>query len=76
MAIYSTWHVKSFFTFYGLIIQKCKEDNLRRLAGFGSCKSDESISEFINSNFITLEIIDHYPDVLNYYNPFIKYFYF
>ena len=63
------------FTFYGLIIQKCKEDNLRRLAGFGSCKSDESISEFINSNFITLELIDHYPNVLNYNNPFIKYFY-
>ena len=63
------------YTFYGLIIEKCKNDNLRKLSGFGPCKSKEEIDNYILSSVVVLEFIDHYPDVLNYKEPFIKYFY-
>ena len=63
------------YTFYGLIVEKCKDDELRTLSGFGKCKSSEEIYNYISSNAIVLEFIDHYPDVLNYEQPFTKYFY-
>ena len=63
------------FTYYGLIVERCKDDDLRTLSGFGSCKSREEIDNYISSNAIVLEFIDHYPDVLNYKEPFAKYFY-
>ena len=63
------------YTYYGIIVEKCKDDELRVLSGYGKCKSNEDIINYITSNYIALEFIDHYPDVLNYKKPFTKYFY-
>lgn len=63
------------YTFYGIIVERCKDDNLRKLAGYGQCKDKNSINELISSSIINIDILDHYPDVLNYNNPFQKYFY-
>jgi len=62
-------------TYYGIVIEKCKNDNLRRLQGLGPCKSDEIINEYIYSCAITLYIIDQYSDVINYLEPYNKYIY-
>ena len=62
-------------TFYGIIIEKCKNDNLRKLLGFNNCNNNDIIDDYIYSNGIILELIDHYSDVLNYKEPFTKYFY-
>ena len=61
--------------FYGIIIEKCKNDNLRKLLGFNNCNNNDIIDNYIYSNGIVLELIDHYSDVLNYKEPFTKYFY-
>ena len=66
-------HVNS--TFYGIIIEKCKNDNLRQLLGLNNCKNDDIIDNYIYSSGIVLKLIDHYSDVLNYKEPFKKYFY-
>ena len=63
------------YTFYGIIIEKCKNDNLRKLLGLNNCKSNDNIDNYIYSKGIVLQIIDHYSDVLNYKEPFTKYFY-
>ena len=63
------------YSFYGLIVEKCKDDDLRKLSGLGPCKSKDSINNIIKSSIINLKIIDNYPDVLNYKHPFKKYFY-
>ena len=63
------------FIFYGLIIEKCKNDVLRELSGLGPCKDSVQINDYIYSNAVVMEFIDHYPDVLNYKEPFTKYFY-
>ena len=63
------------YTFYGIIVEKCKNDNLRNLLGLKKCKNKEQIDNFIYSSGIRLQIIDHYSDVLNYKEPFAKYFY-
>ena len=62
-------------TFYGIIIEKCKNDNLRKLLGFNNCNNDDIIDNYIYSNGIVIELIDHYSDVLNYKEPFTRYFY-
>ena len=41
----------------------------------GRFKSSEEIYNYITSNAIVLKFIDHFPDVLNYKEPFSKYFY-
>ena len=66
-------HVNS--RFYGIIIEKCKNDNLRLLLGLDNCKNDDIIDNYIYSSGIVLNLIDHYSDVLNYKEPFRKYFY-
>ena len=63
------------FTFYGIIVEKCKDNNLRNLLGFEKCKNKHQIDNYIYSSGIILQIIDHYSDVLNYKEPFAKYFY-
>jgi len=63
------------YSFYSVIIEKCKDDNLRKLAGLGACKNNDTIDSIIKSSFINLKILDNYPDVLNYNHPFKKYFY-
>ena len=62
-------------TYYGITIEKCKDDNLRKLSGLGPCKSDEEINDYIYSCAITLYLVDHYSDVTNYLKPYNKYIY-
>ena len=61
--------------FYGLIMEKCRNDELRVLSGDGQCKTDDQINGIIGSSKINFYIIDNYADVLNYKNPFTKYLY-
>ena len=63
------------FTFYGVIIEKCKNDDLRTISGLQSCQNSESIDNYIFSNIIIVYLIDQFSDVLNYRNPFSKYLY-
>jgi len=48
---------------------------LKELSDGRKCKSKEEISEYIYKNSMNLKIIDNYALVVNYENPFIKYFY-
>jgi len=63
------------YSFYSLIIEKCKDDDLRKLSGLGACKNNDTIDSIIKSSIINLKILDNYPDVLNYNHPFKEYFY-
>jgi hypothetical protein len=63
------------FSFYSFAIERCKDDDLRKMAGLGSCKSKEDIDDIINWSIVHVDILDHYPDVLNYHHPFQDYFY-
>ena len=62
-------------TFYGIIIQRCDHapDSLKRNGP--ACKSEEEISNSIATLSFKYQIIDQYADMLNYTNPFTKYFY-
>ena len=62
-------------TFYGIILEKCRNDSLKVMSDGRKCKSKEEIEEYIYKNSMNLKIIDNYADVVNYENPFIKYFY-
>ena len=62
-------------TYYGIIIEKCKNDNLRTISGKASCENNEKIDNYIFSQVISIYLIDHYSDVLNYKKPFTKYLY-
>ena len=62
-------------TYYGIIMQRCdkvpefiKSQNIE-------CSSEHEITELINKISLSFEIIDHYPDILNYKTPLTKYFY-
>ena len=57
-------------TFYGIIIEKCINDSLKN-----DCHPIEKINEYLKHYSIVFQIIDHYPEMVNYKNPFIKYFY-
>ena len=61
--------------FYGLIVEKCKNDNLRTLSGLGSCNDNKVIESYVYSHVISLYLIDQFSDVLNYKRPFSKYLY-
>ena len=61
------------YTFYQIIVERCKEDNLRNLSGLGACKSNDEIENSIENYWINIKILDNYPDVLNYNHPFEKY---
>ena len=62
-------------TFYGVIVEKCKNDELRTISGLGSCKDIDEINNFVYSHLITMYLIDHYSNVLDYHKPFKKYLY-
>ena len=62
-------------TFYGIILEKCRNDTLKKLVDGKTCNPQEEIIEYIRNNSINLQMIDNYADVVNYENPFIKYFY-
>ena len=40
--------------FYGLIVEKFKNDNLRTLSGLGSCNDKETIESYVYSHVISL----------------------
>ena len=63
------------YSFYGIIVEKCKDDNLRKLTGFGPCKSSEAINDVITDSIINIDFLDYYIDVLDYDTPFKKYMY-
>ena len=62
-------------TYYGIIMEKCNKDEAHIKSGYADCKTDEEINSLINIRSINLQLIDQYADVLNYENPFKKYFY-
>ena len=62
-------------TFYGIVMEKCRNDSLRVNLENKYCRSDSEINEYIARSSITFQLIDHYADVLNYNDPFTKYFY-
>ena len=61
--------------FYGVIMEKCRNDELRTLSGAGECKTIDQINGIIGSSMINFYIVDNYADVLNYKKPFRKYLY-
>jgi hypothetical protein len=63
------------YSFYGIIVERCKDDDLRKLAGLGPCKNKDTIDGVIKSSLINIKILDNYPNVLNYDHPFESYFY-
>ena len=64
-----------YYTYYGVVVEKCKNDELRTTSGLGPCKDIDEINNYIYSHIIIMYLIDHYSDVLNYLKPFKKYFY-
>ena len=62
-------------TYYGIIMERCVEDEAHRKSGYASCKPDSVIDNLISAHSINLQLIDQYADVLNYEVPFKKYFY-
>ena len=62
-------------TFYGIIVQRCDYAPNSLMSDGHICKSEKEISESIANLSLKYQIIDHYADVLNYKNPFTKYFY-
>ena len=62
-------------TLYGIIVEKCKNDSLRTNLEKKFCKSDSEINEYMAHVTIRLQVIDHLADVLNFKEPFTKYFY-
>ena len=62
-------------TYYGIIMEKCHNDEAHDISGYSECKTDDQISSVINKHSVTLFLIDHYADALNYEVPFEKYFY-
>jgi len=62
-------------TFYGIILEKCRNDSLKFLSDGQYCNTKEHILQYIQKSSINLQLIDNYADVLNYENPFTKYFY-
>ena len=61
-------------TFYGIVMERCEQDAAATKLGV-TCKDKSYIDEYIRSSSINYLIIDHYADVLNYNEPFTKYFY-
>ena len=62
-------------TFYGIIVEKCRNDSLRIKSNEKFCKSNEQIKKYIQTRSMALQIIDQFADVLNYNEPYSKYFY-
>jgi len=62
-------------TYYGIIMEKCTEDEAHKKSGYETCKTDDEINALISIRSINLQLIDQYADVLNYETPFKKYFY-
>lgn len=55
-------------TFYGILIEKCVNDSFR-----SDCKPIEDIENYLKHFSITFQLIDFFPDMISYKNPFLKY---
>ena len=62
-------------TFYGIIVEKCRNDSMKMLSDEEYCNPPENITDYIKKSSLNLQLIDNYADVLNYDHPFTKYFY-
>ena len=62
-------------TYYGVIVEKCVDDESHKLSGYEKCKTDDEINAIIKQHSIYMQLIDQFSDILNYKNPFRKYFY-
>ena len=62
-------------TFYGIIIQRCDYAPKSLKYNGPACKSEGEISKIIGTLSLKFQIVDQYADILNYTNPFTKYFY-
>jgi len=59
-----------------MAFERCEEDTLNQILGKGShCKTDKEIKDLLSINAaISMYLIDHYIDVLNYESPSTKFF--
>ena len=62
-------------TFYGIVVEKCRNTSLKYLSDGSYCKPKEDIVNYIKKSSISFQIIDQYTDILNYTTPYRKYFY-
>ena len=62
-------------TFYGIIVEKCRNTSLKLSSDGKYCKSKEDIINYIKSRSINFQLIDQFTDILNYTTPYRKYFY-
>ena len=62
-------------TFYGIIVEKCRNTSLKFLSDGKYCKSQQEIISYIKSSSINFQLIDQFTDILNYTTPYRKYFY-
>ena len=62
-------------TYYGIILQRCDKVPDPIKAQDLECSNEDEISEYISKISLSFEIIDSYPDILNYKIPLTKYFY-
>ena len=63
-------------TYYGIIMQRCDmADQFLKDNGGPECKSSSDIDLVISDISLNFQLIDHYADILNYDEPFTKYFY-
>ena len=60
-------------SFFGIIVEKCRNATLNHLGG-KFCKSKEEIIKYIKEKSVKLQLIDQYIDILDYKNPYSKYF--
>jgi len=44
---------------YGVIIEKCRNDTLRKLSGAKICKTPEYIEEYVYSSYVRFMLIDN-----------------
>ena len=62
-------------TFYGIIVEKCRNTTLKLLSDGKYCKPKEEIIKYIKARSVNFLLIDQFTDILNYTTPYRKYFY-
>ena len=62
-------------TYYGIIMQRCDKVSESIKSQDIECSSEQEITDYINKISLDFEIIDNYPEILNYKSPLTKYFY-
>ena len=62
-------------TFYGIVVEKCRNTTLKFLSDGKYCKPKEEIIKYIKKSSINFQLIDQFSDILNHTVPYRKYFY-